>query len=307
MSTTATTTTSTSTTTTTTTTTTATSTVTDQFLFLSQSRILSLPSFEEVDCQQEFPTSLRLDRASAGIVMDNNLMVCGGRGMTTCRRWTEDGWLESATGVNRAYAAASSVDGSLIITGGRDPTTNKNLASSMIYTEDAGWEDFTPLPSPTQVHCQVSVGETLYIMGGISSSGTTGDTYKLSMATKQWVKQSSLNTPRTQHGCAAWDGGVIGVGGYGAGGHLSSVEKYNPVSNKWFTFTPLPTTLYNMQALVWGHDLYVLGGYTGNRWSRKVFKLQHDEDAWEELGVTLQNNDYRSVFPAVTLSSLHCN
>merc|ERR1719250_58843 len=266
----------------------ATSTVTDQFLFLSQSRILSLPSFKEVDCQQEFPTSLRLDRASAGIVMDNNLMVCGGRGMTTCRLWAEDGWEETATGFNRSHAPASSVDGSLIITGGYDLTISKTLASSMIYTEDAGWEDFTPLPSPTSYHCQVSVGETLYIMGGISSSGTTGDTYKLSMATKQWVKQSSLNTPRYNHGCAAWDGGIIVVGGNAV---LSSVEKFNPVSNKWFTVTPLPTTLSYMQAFVWDNDLYVLGGWDGNRWSRKVYKLQHDEDAWEELEVTLQNNE----------------
>jgi len=302
------------TTTTTTTTTTATSTVTDQFLFLSQSRILSLPSFKEVDCQQEFPTSLRLDRASAGIVMDNNLMVCGGRGMSTCRRWTEDGWEETTTGFHRDYAAASSVDGSLIITGGYDPTNPRYLASTMIYTEDAGWEDFTPLPSPTRTHCQVSVGDTVYIVGGYTNSGTTGDTYKLSMATKQWVKQSSLNTPRYNHGCAAWDGGVIVVGGWDDGrlssaGRvvLSSVEKYNPVSNKWFTVTPLPTPLYRMQALVWDNDLYVLGGHTGKEYNKKVFKLKHDEDAWEELEVALQNTDRRSVFPAVTLSSLHCN
>jgi len=179
----------------------------------------------------------------------------------------------------------------------------------MIYTEDAGWEDFTPLPSPTRTHCQVSVGDTVYIVGGFTpGSGIHGNTYKLSMSTKQWVKQSSLNTPRIIHGCAAWDGEIIAVGGDGYGGTLSSVEKYNPVSNKWFTFTPLPTTLAYMQAFVWDNDLYVLGGWDADyERSKKVYKLQHDEDAWEELGVTLKNVDERSVFPAVTLSSLHCN
>jgi len=176
----------------------------------------------------------------------------------------------------------------------------------MIYTEDAGWEDFTPLPSPTRLHCQVSVGDTVYIVGGF----ITGDTYKLSMSTKQWAKQSSLNTPRYRHGCAAWDGGVIVVGGvHGTIGMLSSVEKFNPVSNKWFTFTSLPTTLNRMQAFVWDSDLYVLGGYDGNarELNKKVYNLKHDEDTWEELEVTLQNTDERAVFPAVTLSSLHCN
>ena len=176
----------------------------------------------------------------------------------------------------------------------------------MIYTEDAGWEDFTPLPSPTSWHCQVSVGDTVYIIGGGTNSGRTGDTYKLRMSTKQWVKQSSLNTPRGEHGCAAWDGGVIVVGG-NDGDVLSSVEKFNPVSNKWFTITPLPTTLYNMQVLVWDNDLYVLGGGTGKELSKTVYKLKHDEDNWEELEVTLQNTDKRAVFPAVTLSFVHCN
>jgi len=247
-----------------------------------------------------------MNYASAGVVMDNNLMVCGGRGITTCRMWTEDGWVETTTGLNRAEAAASSLDGSLIITGGWDPTINNRLGSTMIYTEDAGWEDFTPIPSPTSSHCQISVGDTVYIVGGRTGS-TSGDTYKLSMSTKQWVKQSSLNTPRYRHGCAAWDGGVIVVGGYDGGRVLSSVEKFNPVSNKWFTFTSLPTTLWRMQAFVWDSDLYVLGGHTGKGLNKKVFKLTHDEDNWEELEVTLQNTDKRSVFPAVTLSSVHCN
>jgi len=279
----------------------------DQFLYLSDSRILRLPSFEEVACQQDFP-EVRLRYASAGVVMDNNLLVCGGLDMTVCLLWTEDGWEEKGTGFNRKYAAASSVDGSLIITGGWDPTINERLASSMIYTEDAGWEEFTPLPSPTFYHCQVSVGDLVYIFGGHTISGTTDNTYKLSMSTKQWVKQSSLNTPRNQHGCAAWDGGVIVVGGKDAGGDLlSSVEKYNPVSNKWITYTPLPTPLMQMQVLVWDNDLYVFGGYDGNaEWSKKVFKLKHGEDTWEELGVTLQNFEQRSVFPAVTLSTIHC-
>merc|ERR1712013_688680 len=89
------------TTTTTTTTTTMDNLIRGQFLFLSESRILSLPTFKEVDCQQDFPES-PMNGASAGVVMDNNLMVCGGRGITTCRMWTEDGWVEATTGLKRA-------------------------------------------------------------------------------------------------------------------------------------------------------------------------------------------------------------
>ena len=44
--------------------------------------------------------------ASAGVVMDNSLMVCGGLSVT-CRLWTEDGWVETATGFNRYYKRGS--------------------------------------------------------------------------------------------------------------------------------------------------------------------------------------------------------
>jgi len=268
----------------------------DQFLYLSDSRILSLPSFEEVTCKQDFPEELFLNYATAGVVMDGNLLLCGGYGMTTCWLWTENGWLEKGTDFNRKIAAASSVGDSLIVTGDYDGNT-----STMIFTEEAGWEDFTPLPVAMSFHCQVSVGDTVYVVRYDS-------TYKLSMSTKQWVKLSSLNTPRGEHGCAEWDGEIIVVGGTASGDYLSSVEKYDPVSDKWSTFTPLPTTLSLMQVLVWDNDLYVLGGYDGNSHenSKKVFKLKHGEDTWEELGVTLQNVEKRDVFPAVTLKTLHC-
>ena len=44
-----------------------------------------------------------MDDATAGVVMDNNLLVCGGRGMTTCMLWTENGWEETGAGVKRYY------------------------------------------------------------------------------------------------------------------------------------------------------------------------------------------------------------
>ena len=76
--------------------------VSDSYLYLHQTLIVSLPSFQEVDCQQDFPEN-PMREASAGVVMDGNLLVCGGFGMTTCRLWTEYGWKETVTGFNRYY------------------------------------------------------------------------------------------------------------------------------------------------------------------------------------------------------------
>ena len=97
-----------------------------------------------------------------------------------------------------------------------------------------------------------------------------------------------------------WDGGVIAVGGYDGTARLSSVEKYNPVENKWSEFTPLPTTLYWMQTLVWDNDLYVFAGRDiAGVYNQKVYKLKKDEDTWEVLGVTLENiEDFHGSAPS---------
>ena len=185
------------------------------------------------------------------------------------------------------------------------------MASGKIYTEENGWLDFTPIPVPTAYHCQVTVGDSVYVVGGWRKIHPefTGDTFKLTLSSKwkQWVKQSSLSTPRSAHGCAEWDGGILAVGGVRIGGILSSVEKYNPVSNKWSTFTPLPTVLKDMQVLVWSNDLYVFGGEDGNGPNKKVYKIKKGKDTWETLGITLDAIGWRPVSPAVTLSTIHCN
>jgi len=201
------------------------------------------------------------------------------------------------------------------VTGGLEISTRNFLASSKIYTEEDGWLTYTSLPVPTDRHCQVTVGDNVYVVGGRTNSvDATGDTYRLNLSSKQWVQQASLNTPRQFPGCAEWDDGVIVVGGSDGSDYLSSVEKYDPVSNKWLTFTPLPTPLNFMQVLVWGNDLYVFGGSVASFLSsgadgenKNVYKLKKDEDTWETLGVTLEAGRSRSVFPAVTLSTIHCN
>ena len=67
----------------------------------------------------------------------------------------------------------------MIVTGGMHPSTNKILSSSKIYREDHGWLNYTSLPVATERHCQVTVGDSVYVVGGSTDSGVTGNTYKL--------------------------------------------------------------------------------------------------------------------------------
>lgn len=216
----------------------------------------------------------------------------------------------------RINAAASQTSAGLLVTGGNTEVTggSKLLSSTLLFTTT--WQDFTELPVATSLHCQVTVGDTVYIVGGYTDSDVLGDTYKLT-SSNQWSLISSLNTPRSLHACVEWDGGILAIGGRGSGfidvDRLSSVERYDVVSNKWFDFTPiLPVKLEYHQAVVWGGDLYVLGGWdhTNGGINKEVYKLKKGNQTWEVMpGVSVDlGTDYkRPIFPAIITNNIHCN
>ena len=214
----------------------------------------------------------------------------------------------------RRNAAASETSAGLLVTGGVNgysTLTGYNiLNSTLLFTTT--WQDFTESPVATYDHCQVTVGDTVYIVGGDTGrqdySDVIGDTYKLT-SSNQWSKLSSLNIPRDFHACVEWDGGILAIGGWRYGG-LSSVEWYNIVSNKWFAFTQIPVELYGHQAVVWEGDLYLLGGLSGNGGdnNKVVYKLKKGSQTWEVVpGVSLDLTRYRPIFPAVITDNIHCN
>jgi len=282
--------------------------VSGSYLYLSETKIVDLTSFQEISCNQQWPER-KLEWAIARLVSYNNtkeVMLCGGIGRTGCHIWTENGWIQSDTSFNRFWAPASETSAGLLVTGGSD--TWKPLKSSLLFTTE--WEDFGEIPVATNSHCQVTVDNTVYIFGGFTDSGEIGETYKLT-SSNRWSKLSSLNTKRRNHACVEWDGGILAIGGFVNGDGLSTVERYDIESNQWISFTPLLVKLYRHQAVVWGDDVYVLGGYdsTNRVYNKVVYKLKKGSQTWEVVpGVSVDlGTDKRSIFPYLITSNIHCN
>merc|ERR1712142_71492 len=86
------------------------------YLYLSEKKILKLPSFQEISCDQRWPDK-KLEGASAALVSyrgTKEIMLCGGRGITGCRIWTSHGWWISDTTFNRRGTSASEIDNNLL-------------------------------------------------------------------------------------------------------------------------------------------------------------------------------------------------
>jgi len=284
----------------------------DSYLYLTEQTILKLPSFEKVTCTQDFPSPDRLNRASAGVVTYNNLqelMVCGGNGMTGCRTWTKEGWVKTAETFPRYLMASSmTATGDWLWTGGYDREAQRRVNSTKLYTE-SGWQDFTELPVGPERHCQVLVeNKRLYVIGGKTDAITFTDaTYELT-SSNEWSKLSNLNTQRYDHACVEWEGGILAIGGFNRN-YLSSVEWFDPLDNKWLPFTSLPIPLSGGQTIMWKGDVFVFGGFSSGTSApnRDVFKLQKGSKTWEVVpGVSVSHGN-RPIYPAVIINNLHCN
>ncbi|WP_347566354.1 kelch repeat-containing protein [Scytonema sp. UIC 10036] len=53
---------------------------------------------------------------------------------------------------------------------------------------------------------------------------------------------------------------MVVMGGEGSSGVFAQVEAYDPATNKWESFAPMPTPRHGMGAVAIGDAIYVAGG-----------------------------------------------
>ena len=189
----------------------------------------------------------------------------------------------------------------------------KYINPSLLYSPTAGWTDSQPIPVPTMAHCQVTSGDTTFIIGGVQDQGNwgpqlgkTGATYR-SINEGPWEEVMPLQKPRQDHACVEWNKKIIAIGGVDKNNDLlSSIESYDTLTNKWTSLTPLPKPMLSMQAVVYKGSLYVLGGMSQRGWNKEVYQLRPGGRAWELVSGASVDIRGRGVFPAVVFNNLHC-
>jgi len=300
-----------------------------RYLYLGPGRdygkILELPSLAEVPCEQHCPfgpgTHNGISGTSAAVVPYDGagtLMICGLKNnLRGCYVWKQSGWELSDTLFNGTLAASSMLaDGRWLVTGGLwtyDWDHDVALSSARTYSEADGWSEFYSLPVARYSHCQVTVGNDVYVIGGHEGSlgsGAQSSVFILSDA-GEWVKGESLPTPLFKHACAVMGSKIYVVGGHDGNTSETSVvytlDSSSPGSS-WELGPELPVQLSDAQAFVYDDKIYLLGGQGPNDYVNDVFTLAPDAQSWS---VVSGSNiiDERFTFPAPFISkdAMHCN
>lgn len=269
-------------------------------LFLSDSKVVSVPSFQAVaGCPLPPYPEGEVYSAVTGIV-NNRLFVCGGKGvngpyLSSCYSLHHGSWwLQQPLSSNRRYAAASLSPLGLMVTGGWDGVSR--LSTTEVLSPTKGWMPGPDLPEPVYKHCQISIGSVVIIIGGHTYSGNTAAVYALDKDRNTWTPLAEMQHRRRAHACTLLGNNIIVLGGDGA---YTSVEIYDMLEDKWTTGPDLDRKMYYGHATV--HEGRLFAVYKDGL----VLKMAEDRTAWTEVDTnigSLDVNGTRPVFPAPLLT-----
>ena len=229
-------------------------------------------------------------------------------------------------------------DGHWLVSGGLG--REGYVGTTQIYSEEKGWLEYVPMPGKLEGHCQVTVGDDIFVIGGTSWGhtfmGNEGVGFKsrstFVLRNNMWHKLSAkLSKAVRSHACAVVGGLIYTVGGGSNMDTTVEILNTDKPEDGWVQGPQLPerVNMNIVQTVVHDNTLYVVSGnprqesYQSRMLGRtpvKVHSLEQGGDHWEELqgvNITQRNKDNESytpsdgrpVFPAQVLNKnhLHCS
>ena len=162
----------------------------------------------------------------------------------------------------RSDNASATANGIVFVLGG-SPGVSTILASVEGYNPATDkWTEKAPMGTGRTGLAAVALDDTLYALGGTTSSETTNTVEVFTVGTGKWATGTPMNTARAYFGAAVVAGKIVAAGGFdNSGNALSSAEIFDPADpGKWTTVASMTTTRYEHCIVALGPLVYAIGG-----------------------------------------------
>lgn len=169
-----------------------------------------------------------LSDVSATGVGDTAYVVGGYNGSTaqgTIYAVKSDGSVSSAGSIPLGvrYPGAAALGGKIVIAGGE---TSAGLPTHHAWLFDPARGKTTPLPmlpAATDHAAAAVIGSTFYLLGGLHDGQFTDAIWAWSPGQTRWRSAGRLPAAVSDLGVAAFDGGILAIGGRGSAGQVPTV------------------------------------------------------------------------------------
>jgi len=162
------------------------------------------------------------------------------------------------------------------------PTTPANTLAN-----PPRWQTKPGLPEARSAMGAVAYNNNLYLVGGDTATGVSGDLIAYNLVNNEWKQLAAKPTPVSEVKAVLIGEKIYVPGGKRTDGTLSdSLEVYDPRQNTWEARAPLPSPISNYALTAYEGNLYLFGGWDGKNISDRIFRYDPDTDRWETRRLT---------------------
>lgn len=149
---------------------------------------------------------------------------------------------------------------------------------------DTRWLAGRPLPEARAGQAATAIGLDVYLIGGETEAGVTGDVAIYNSRERIWRQAANKPTAVTEATADELFGEIYVPGGLRTDGQPTDiVEAYSPSQNAWRRVAPLPQPVAGGLTVAEGGYLYVFGGWNGESVLSAAYVYDPAADSWRPL------------------------
>ncbi|XP_053558995.1 kelch-like protein 23 [Bombina bombina] len=180
---------------------------------------------------------------------------------------------------NLTQYAVATVGNLVIVTGGffRGDFVWYSIDLVAIYDSSLdSWSDGPPMNISRNCHCAVGVGLQLFVMGGTTDEGVTGEVERLDLVEMKWESMSPLMRPVERAAATSLGTYIYVICGRDENGDVySGIQRLNTEANDWDIVSYSPMPRYDICSTVLNGAIYTIGG--------QAFRFNLSTEEWSEL------------------------
>jgi hypothetical protein len=158
----------------------------------------------------------------------------------------------------------------------------------MVDLKTKRWSDLPDLPMPLNHVNLAAVGDSLYVLGGMTDEWregpATGRAWRLRLSARRWEPIAPMPTGRGAAGVAVVGGRIYVMGGQSGRSTLGVVESFDTRTGRWRRHADMPTRRNHLSAAAVGGRVYALGGRKEDDRGLTVFERYDPvRDRWKAM------------------------
>jgi uncharacterized protein (TIGR03437 family) len=156
-------------------------------------------------------------------------------------------------------------------------------AQSPVSVAPNSWATGASMPTPRQGPATGVIGQKIYVIGGLNSSGVLNLNEVYDPAMDSWTTAAPMPTARFVPASAVVNNILYAMGGSSSETVLNVVEAYNPSTDTWSTKSPMPISANSVYAVIENGIIYVVGGFSAGARLSTVLSYNPATDRWSTL------------------------